>query len=387
MTSTTLSTVRFGVIGIGNMGKSHATRVSKGEIPGLELAAVADLKPEKAEHFPDIPFFNSGADLIASGKVDAVLIATPHYDHTILGIAALEAGLHTLVEKPISVHKADCERLIAAHKDKKQVFAAMFNQRTDPRYIKLKHLIESGEFGKINRVQWTITDWFRTASYYASGGWRATWEGEGGGVLLNQCPHQLDLWQWLFGMPESVRAHIELGRFHDIEVEDDVTAYLRYKDGMTGVFITTTGEAPGTNRLEIAAERGRIIVEGADITWTRNEEETSAFCATTPGGFTKPDIWKIEIPFDNTGQQHLGILKNFADTILKGEKLIAPAKEGLHSVELANAMIYSGLNDRTVQMPLDAAAYEKQLMDNIKNSTHKKVLKETVDTDDFAQSF
>ncbi|MDA3875379.1 MAG: Gfo/Idh/MocA family oxidoreductase [Kiritimatiellae bacterium] len=387
MTSTTPSTVRIGIIGIGNMGTTHATQISKGEVPGLELAAIADFKPEKAELFPKAAFFNSGADLIASGKVDAVLIATPHYDHTILGIAALEAGLHTLVEKPISVHKADCERLIAAHKDENQVFAAMFNQRTDPRYIKLKHLIESGEFGKINRVQWTITDWFRTAQYYSSGGWRATWEGEGGGVLLNQCPHQLDLWQWLFGMPESVRAHIEIGRFHDIEVEDDVTAYLRYKDGMSGVFITTTGETPGTNRLEIAAERGRIIVEGHDITWTRNEQESSDFCDTTDTSFGRPDTWKFQIPFKGRGEQHLGILKNFANTILKGEKLIAPAKEGIHSVELANAMIFSGLNDCTVEMPLDADAYEKMLMDKIKNSTHKKVVKEPSGADDFSKSF
>jgi predicted dehydrogenase len=388
MTSTTPSTVRFGIIGIGNMGTSHANRVKKGEIPGLELAAIADLKPEKAKLFPEVPFFNSGAELIASGKVDAVLIATPHYGHTTLGIAALEAGLHTLVEKPISVHKADCERLIAAHKDEKQVFAAMFNQRTDPRYVKLKKLIDTGAFGKINRVQWTITNWFRTAHYYSSGGWRATWEGEGGGVLLNQCPHQLDLWQWLFGVPESVRAHIELGRFHDIEVEDDVTAYLKYKDGMSGIFITTTGEAPGTNRLEIAAERGRIIVEGSDISWTRNEEESSAFCATSPGSFSSPDTWNIQIPFRNHGEQHVGILKNFANTILKGEKLIAPAKEGIHSVELANAMIYSGLNDCTVQMPLDAKAYEEMLMEKIKNSTHKKVVEEpAAGSADFSKSF
>ena len=183
-----------------------------------------------------------------------------------------------IVEKPISVHKADCEKLIAAHSNKDQVFAAMFNQRTDPRYIKLKEMIDSGEFGKINRVQWTITDWFRSEHYYASGGWRATWKGEGGGVLLNQCPHQLDLWQWFFGVPSSVRAHLEIGRFHDIEVEDDVTAYLRYDNGMSGVFITTTGEAPGTNRLEIAAERGRIIVEG-----------TSKFLSAIP----ENNIWRL----------------------------------------------------------------------------------------------
>lgn len=370
------------------MGRAHATNITEGKVPGLELAAIADLLPEKAALFPKAKFFDSGAALIASGDVDAVIVATPHYDHTVLGIAALEAGLHVLVEKPISVHKADCKRLIAAHTNPKQIFAAMFNQRTDPRYIKLKRMIDAGEFGKINRVQWTITDWFRSEFYYSSGGWRATWAGEGGGVLLNQCPHQLDLWQWLFGVPSSVRAHIELGRFHDIEVEDDVTAYLRYADGMSGVFITTTGEAPGTNRLEIAAERGRIIVEGTSIKWTRNETETSVFSKSTEQGFATPDKWHIEIPFNNTGEQHIGIMKNFANAILKGEKLVAPAAEGIHSVELANAMIYSGINDCTVQMPLDAAAYESMLKDKIKNSTHvKKVKTAGVASDDFAKSF
>jgi len=385
---TTLKNIRLGIIGIGNMGSAHSRMVSEGKVPGMELAAIADVLPEKAEMFPEATYFSSGKELIESGKVDAVIIATPHYDHTTLGIAALNAGLHVLVEKPISVHKADCEKLIAAHTDKNLVFAAMFNQRTDPRYVKLKKMIDAGEFGKINRVQWTITDWFRTEHYYASGGWRATWKGEGGGVLLNQCPHQLDLWQWLFGVPSSVRAHIEIGRFHDIEVEDDVTAYMRYDNGMSGVFITTTGEAPGTNRLEIASERGRIIVEGQTIRWTRNEQETTAFSATTDKGFATPERWNIEIPFNDNGEQHLGIMKNFANTILKGEKLIAPAAEGIHSVELAGAMIYSGTNDCTVHMPLDAAAYESMLMDKIKNSTHVKKVKDTgASSDDFSNSF
>lgn len=381
--------VRMGIIGIGNMGSSHANRIIAGDIPGLNLSATADIDPEKAKLFPSMKFYHTGGELITSGDVDAVLICTPHYDHTPLGIAALEAGLHVLVEKPISVHKADCEKLIAAHKKKKElIFAAMFCMRTDPRFIKLKQMINSGDFGKINRIQWTITDWFRTEHYYASGGWRATWKGEGGGVLLNQCPHQLDLWQWLFGMPSSVRAHLEIGRYHDIEVEDDVTAYLRYDDGMSGVFITTTGEAPGTNRLEIAAEKGRILMEGSTIQWTRNEVETTAFSRSSDHAFSRPDVWQIEIPFNNCGEQHNGILKNFTRAILHGEKQIAPAEEGIHSVELANAMIYSGLNDCTVDMPLDAAAYETMLMEKIKTSTHVKKVKDTgAPSDDFAQSF
>ncbi len=370
-----MDTVRIGIIGIGNMGSAHVRTIQAGKVKGMEVTAICDQNQQRAELFPDIPFFDQGEDLIGSDKVDAVLVATPHYDHTTLGIKVLEAGKHLLVEKPISVHKADCERLIAAHKDAKTVFAAMFNQRTDPRYRKLKELIESGQTGKIQRVVWNITDWFRTASYYASGGWRATWKGEGGGVLLNQCPHQLDLWQWLFGMPDSVRAFCELGRYHDIEVEDDVTCYMEYGNGCKGVFITTTGEAPGSNRLEITAENGRFVIDSRyeGIYWTRNETPMSEWCATAEGGFSKPPVWEVHIPVPGgNGPQHQGILQNFAEAVLEGGELIAPAREGIHSVELANAMLFSGFREEPLPMPLDGQAYAALLQEKIDSSTFEK---------------
>jgi len=380
--------VRLGIIGIGNMGSSHANNILSGKVPGIKLVAVSDGSEKRKDNFPDIPFYNEPGDLIASGKVDAVLIATPHYSHTTIGIQALEAGLHVLVEKPISVQKADCQRLVAAHKDSSKIFAAMFNQRTDPAYRKLKQLIDQGELGKIQRINWTITDWFRTDAYYQSGGWRATWAGEGGGVLLNQCPHQLDLWQWLFGMPESVRGFCQMGRFHDIEVEDDVTAYLRYPDGSNGVFITTTGEAPGTNRLEIAAQRGNIVLENSKILWRRNEVETDVFSRTSKSGFACPDTWNIEVPYQGSGEKHVGIMKNFANAILYGEELIAPAAEGINSVELCNAMLLSSIEDKEIVLPIDAEAYEKLLLKLVANSKVKKKLVTTKLADDgFDQSF
>ncbi|QYY35511.1 Gfo/Idh/MocA family oxidoreductase [Ruficoccus sp. ZRK36] len=366
--------VKLGIIGLGNMGGHYAGRLSKGEIKRLRLAAVCDRDEEKlkAADAGDAKRFTDAEEMLKSGLIDAVVIATPHYDHTVLGIKALELGLHTLVEKPISVHKADCERLIAAHTNKDQIFAAMFNQRTDPRYRKLKELIDSGELGKINRINWIITDWFRTRQYYASGGWRATWGGEGGGVLLNQCPHQIDLWQWLFGMPQKVRAFCQVGRFHDIEVEDDVTAYMEYADGSNGVFITTTGEAPGTNRLEIAAERGRIVIEGDTMKWLRNEVTSTEWCETCETGFAKPETWDISLPASGRGEQHMGILKNFTAAILDKAPLIAPAEEGIHSVELANGMIHSSDIGETVSFPLDGVAYETALKKKIETSTFVK---------------
>ncbi|HBR93422.1 MAG TPA: oxidoreductase [Opitutae bacterium] len=370
---TTNKTVRLGIIGMGNMGTSHAKNIIDGKIPNLELAAIADQNPERLEKFKDITHFSEGMDLIQSGTVDAVLVATPHYAHTTLGIASLEAGLHTLVEKPISVHKEDCERLIAAWKDEKLVFSAMFNQRTDPAYRKVKSLIESGELGSVERINWIITDWYRTENYYASGGWRATWGGEGGGVLLNQCPHNLDLLQWIFGMPSKVTANCQFGRFHNIEVEDAVTAMLEYPNGATGVFITTTGEAPGTNRLEIACERGKIVVENGKLHFTRTEQLVSEHSKTATNGFQKPEVWNVEIPLpEGNGEQHNGILKNFTNAILDGETLIAPAGEGIHSVELANAMLFSAFEKSPVELPLDGAAYARVLQSKIESSTYVK---------------
>jgi predicted dehydrogenase len=383
------SSVRIGVVGLGNMGNAHCRTLLDGEAPGAELAAVCDTDKAKASLFPEAPFFKDLGSMVASGKMEAVLIATPHYSHTTLGIEALKAGLHVLVEKPLSVHKADCERLIAAHKNRKQIFAAMFNQRTDPCYQTVRQLVQGGELGKIRRINWIITDWFRSETYYASGGWRATWGGEGGGVLLNQCPHNLDLYQWIFGMPSKVRGFCQLGRYHDIEVEDDVTAYFEYPDGTTGVFITSTGEAPGTNRLEVTAERGRLVLENGRIEFTRNEIPTTTFSRTTKGSFSRPDVWNVQIPLPNhRGEQHLGIIKNFVGAILRGEKLLAPAPEGIHSVELGNAILFSSLSEKTVTLPLSGKAYENRLAALIAGSkVRKKAKSRTSAASDFSKSF
>ena len=380
--------LRLGVIGLGNMGQVHADSIASGKICRCRLTAVCDPDPEVMRRYQNAKAFPSSSELIQSGEVDGVLVATPHFSHTAIGIEALRAGLHLLVEKPLSVHKADCERLIAAHRSKKQIFAAMLNQRTDPFYIKLRELIRNGELSTIRRINWIITNWFRTEAYYASGGWRATWSGEGGGVLLNQCPHQLDLWQWLFGMPLKVRAFCNVGRYHDIEVEDDVTAFFEYENGTTGVFITSTGESPGTDRLEVTAELGRVVIENDRFHFTRNEVPMSTFCKESPERFSQPSTKNVELPLRGHGGQHNEVLQNFVDAILQGKPLIAPAAEGIHSVELANAMLLSSFADATLQLPIDASIYEDFLRQRIAAlKISKKVALHTPKGDDFAKSF
>jgi predicted dehydrogenase len=363
----------MGIIGLGIQGGYHVALFNEGKIKRASVTAVCDILPERLAPYAHLKTFTSSAEMIRSGEVDAVLIATPHYDHTTIGIDALQHGVHVLVEKPISVHVADAQRLIAAHTDPKVIFAAMFNQRTDPKYIKTKRLIASGEVGEIRRVQWTITDWFRPGAYYASGGWRATWRGEGGGVLLNQCPHNLDLLQWICGVPVKMLAFCRFGKYHDIEVDDDVTAYFEYPNGATGVFITTTGEAPGTNRLEIAGDRGKVVLEEGKITFTRTETPVGEFSRTSKATFGRPDVWNVEVPTPaGNGPQHAGITQNFVDAILDGAPLIARAEEGIHSLELANAMLYSTFLGRAVDLPLDAAGYEAQLKKLIATSRFEK---------------
>lgn len=355
--------VRIGILGVGNMGLSHARSLLAGKVPRLELTAVADTRPERLALVPQVKGYRRAADLVASGLVDAVLIATPHYDHVPAGISALRAGLHVMLEKPVAVHKADAERLLAAHRGRetRQVFAAMFNQRTDPFYRKIRDLVHRGELGEVRRVAWTVTDWFRTDAYYASGDWRATWAGEGGGVLLNQAPHNLDLLQWIFGSPAEVFARCSFGRHHAIEVEDEVTALLRFPNGADGVFTTSTGEAPGTNRLEVAGDRGKLVCEDDRLLFWRNETPARDFSRTSPDPFARPPVWHVTLPVTGRGGQHNEVLKNFADAILDGTPLIAPAAEGLPSLELANAMLLSAWTGKNVALPIDGRAYARRL--------------------------
>jgi predicted dehydrogenase len=379
--------VRLGIIGLGVMGRTHAANILAGKVPRLQLTAAAETNPEKLALIPGVKAFASLDEMIASGLIDAVLIATPHFQHTSMGIQALQAGLHVLVEKPISVHKADAERLIAAHTRPNQVFAAMFNLRTDPRYQRLHELIHSGQLGEVRRINWINTTWFRTEHYFASGTWRATYAGEGGGLLLNQCPHNLDLLQWLFGLPTRVRAFCRFGEYHDIEVEDDVTAYLEFPNGATCVFISSTGEAPGTNRLEITAERGRIVFENDQIALALNDTPMTEFSRTAQASFSMPVVTKSVLEISDRGSQHLGVLKNFTDAILDGTPLIVGAAEGIRSLELANAMILSTWKDATVELPIDGREYEALLQKKIAGSKPKSRTRTFTSNEDFAKSF
>jgi predicted dehydrogenase len=349
--------LRVATAGLGTMGTKYADLLRNGKITGAKLAAVCNRRPEPRAAYPEAQGFGNFDDLLKAKAADAVIIATPHYAHTTVALAALRHGLHVLVDKPIAVHKADAEKMLAAHRGKQSVFAIMFQMRTDPRFRKLKELLAGDRLGNIQRMQWTLTDWFRTDTYYRTGKWRATWAGEGGGILLNQAPHQLDLLQWLIGQPQRVRAWCHLGKYHQIEVEDEVTAYLEFPGGATGVLIASTGETPGTNRLEIACDRARLVLEGQQLSVDTNRVPTAKLRATSPEMFAVPQTTHKEFTFEPPATAHRTVVQNFVDAIRKGTPLIAPAEEGLRSLELANAMLLSSLTNQAVDLPMSARRY------------------------------
>lgn len=380
--------VKFGIIGIGNMGTQHANNLYNGKVDGACLAAVCDIDPSRLayvkENLPGVALFDKAEDLIENADIDVVLIAVPHYLHPVYAKLAFAKGLNVLTEKPAGVYTKAVREMNEAAKASGKVFGIMYNQRTNPVYAKVREMVKSGELGELKRFVWIITDWYRSQSYYNSSSWRATWSGEGGGVLLNQCPHQIDLWQWMLGMPCEIRSFMEYGKGRDIEVENDVTTYARYANGMSGVFIASTHDAPGTNRLEISADMGKLIVEKSKITFYRNKIGEKEFNETYKAGFGQPEVEVIDIPITEKETGHVGILQNFTNAVVNGTPLLAPGEEGILGLSLSNAMHLSDWTGHAGidPMHIDEDLFYELLSKKAKNSTFtKKTEKMNLDTE------
>ena len=391
--------VRVGIVGLGNQGTLYTKILEQQQkVENGVLAAVCDVKPERiaaikellGEAADKIAYFDDAETMFKSGLIDIAMIETPHYDHPSLAIKALEAGIHCCVDKPAGVYTKQVREMLAAAEKSDKILGIMFNQRTNPLFRKMRDMIAGGEIGEIKRTNWIITDWYRTQIYYDSGDWRGTWAGEGGGVLYNQAPHQLDLLQWIVGMtPASVRAFCHNGKWHDIEVEDDVTAYMEWPNGATGVFITTTADAPGSNRFEITGTKGTLICEKGTLTFTKLATDEREHCVNSEKPFARPEATTevLEItPNEPNRDQHAGILNNLANAILGIEPLYAPAKDGINGVALANAMHLSAWLDKTVEMPFDDDLFFGLLSERIKTSRHKDAVK-NVGEQDMSKSF
>jgi len=367
--------VRLGIIGYGKIGSQHGKSIAKGLVPEATVTAVADTDPKRLTEArklfgEDTAVFGTAEELIHSGKCEAVIISTPHYLHPPLAIEAMEAGLHVLVEKPAGVYTSQVRKMDAvAAKHPELVYCMDFNQRTNPIYKKVKELLDGGELGKMTRTIWIITDWYRSQSYYDQGGWRATWDGEGGGVLLNQNPHNLDLWQWMCGMPSRIKANVYYGKHRNIEVDDDLTALVEYENGATGCYITTIGDAPGTNRLEVDGERGKIVVEDNTLKFYRLRVPEPEFNRTYKGGLGKPEVWECSIPVKGKYTSHEGIISNFCNAIRKGEKRIAPGEEGIRGLQISNAIhLSSWTGGDWVDIPVDEELFNRKLQEHCKKT-------------------
>ena len=378
-----MSKIRLGVIGVGNMGRSHCKNIKEGKCPEIELVAISDSNPKRIQAMKDdgyenVTYFTSAEEMMDSGLIDSVLVAIPHYYHAEYAIMAMKKGLHVMVEKPAGVYTKQAREMNDVAKESDVVFAMMFNQRTNHIYRKAKELVSGGQLGELRRVNWIITNWYRPQVYYDSGDWRATWSGEGGGVLLNQCPHQLDLLQWICGLPVSVQAFLKFGQWHDIEVEDDVTAYMEFENGATGCFVTTTGDAYGTNRLEMQLEKGKIVIEDGKIRVWEFAVSEPEFSRTTDNPFAKMEKKEIEIVTDGKNEQHYGVMNAFAAAILRGEPLIANGEEGINGLMLSNAMHLSAWTESKVSLPIDEEVYYEELMKHVKTSKRKATTIEVV---------
>ncbi len=368
-------TVRIGIVGMGNAGMMHCNAILEKSVPRATLAAVCDTKDRLTKLKETLPeatqLFDNYDEMLASDACEAVIVATPHFQHPELSSKALKAGKHVFCEKPAGVVAADVRALNAVAATAGKVFTMHFNRRVDPFVLKLRELIQSGEAGKLVRMNWTVTNWFRSDSYYASAPWRGTWAGEGGGVLINQCIHDLDCWQFLFGMPKRIRAFCRFGKHHEIEVEDEVTAYFEHDNGLNGVFIASTGESPGTSRLEIACSRGKIVVENRIITFHRTVIPVDEFNRANKTGFGDPECWNCEVPVRGKTDMASALLNNFTEAVLGISPLLVKGEEGLASLEIENAILLSSWTDDWAEVPVDVAAFDRELKKRIATSTKK----------------
>ena len=373
--------IRFAVIGVGRMGMTHAVNLYKGRVRGATLSAVCDTDPKVLEdcrrRFPSVRAYADHHALIEERAVDAVLIATPHYAHEEIAVDCISHGIHTLTEKPISVTTARAKHIAAVAAEHPEVIAAVsYNQRSNRMYRRARQMLADGTLGDIVRVNFIITNWYRSQAYYDQGGWRASYNGEGGGCLINQCIHQLDVLQWLIGMPRAIKANSRtVGR--NITVENDVTATLIY-DGFDCSFSASTHEMGGINRLEIVCDKGRLVIYPTRMEIYRHRSEREVNADTKQGyGFAKTTkstygYGLFRLISDTIYGQQLRSLRAFSSAIEgKGEPL-AYAHEGVNALQIINGIYLASYTDATVSIPLDDTAYEEFLQDACRRETERK---------------
>jgi predicted dehydrogenase len=358
-----MSKLRFGIIGCGNMGNGHMRQIAEAKPRDLEVTACADLDPTLAQAMADkfgLTCYENGYELMDSGDVDAVLIATPHFFHPPLAIHAARRGLHVLCEKPLAVTVGPARLMVEECRKAKVALGVVFHQRTMPGVRAIRKVVESGKLGEIYRVRMICSNWWRSQLYYDSGHWRGTWAGEGGGILMNQGPHSLDQFLMFAGMPKRVIASLST-RMHKIEVENTANIILEYEGGKNAYIYATTAQGPGSHEWVIAGNNGALVADADGIRVGKLKAPLDEFTKKTPHGAGTPQATWREVKQTGKFGKHLEVIKRFAAHVLHGKELIADAQDGLDEVELCNAMYLAGFKDRPVDLPVDARAMERML--------------------------
>lgn len=363
-----MNQVRMAVIGTGSMGKKYAQMIAAGSVKDMVLTAVvcrseANIEWAKEKLNQEVQIFPDADTLYAHGDLfDAVMIVTPHKLHPEMVKQGLLAGKHMFCDKPAGVSMKQCEEMARLAREKDLKFAMMFHQRMYGKYLRIKELLEQNEIGVIRRVMMENSRYYRTQYYHKSGSWRSSWTGEGGGALINQGQHILDIWQWLVGMPQSVQAVIPFGKYNDFDVDDEATILMEYPDKRTAVFILTTGEGSWTERLEIVGSKGTILLEEDKLTISRYDQDLTEYGKNAQCNareqmketLTVEDYPKEKEPYEE-------MLADFADAILTDGSVAVSGLEGLHALELTNAAYLSAFTGKKISLPMDADEYEKEL--------------------------
>jgi len=372
-------TIRFGIIGVGGMGNAHVRNIMN--LKGAKLTAVCDVLPDrlnKAVEASGAKGFSDYRKLIDSKLCDAVLIATPHYDHSPISVYAMNCGLHVISEKPLGVSLTDVDKMIATAKKTRRKFAVMFQWRSMPLWQTARKFIRSGKLGQLLRVHYVQPD-YRSQAYYDQDSWRGTWAGEGGGVLVNQAPHYTDMMWWLVGSPKTVLARTRT-KLHNIEGEDEGEAILEFPNGATGYYYTCTAEPGGVRYVRIVGDKGVLVIEDK-LRFGKFKQPLTTFDKTNTGAWSSPALEWTEVPVPEKPSGHVEIIKNFMAAITRGSELLAPGSEGIHQAEITCAMILSSFTGKPVTLPVNRAAYDRLLSGLKKKSKSKKVARKVKRTE------
>ncbi len=348
-----LMPLRVAMIGTGFIAGVHARSIAAS--PHLQLAGVFGRDGAKTAHFAQshgTVAFPTLEGMLEAMHPDYVTLCTPHPTHLSLALQCLKAGVSVLIEKPLCCTAAEAEPCLALASERKLAVGVNFQMRLRPARQRMVHLVSQGCLGSLVRVSLDATDWFRSMAYYRSSPWRATWEGECGGLLMNQAPHDLDLLLSLVGMPERLIAEIA-NHGHEIEVEDEVMALLQWRGGAMGQLHLSTRESPGRHLVEIVGTQGSLRLEGDELTVIELGTDAGEYSQTTPETMKHPPITRREQEkHTDTEDRYRLVHENFRNHLLHGTRLICSAQEALDQVRFANALLLSAIRRKWVATPV-----------------------------------